>query len=97
MTHRLLEHLRTNVSVLSRPIRDFINYLKVVIFFQLRLKEKEKDLVETFNKHYINIVEKLSGIKPVTVVIMHNICDNDIAINVITETYKNHPSVKVDN
>ena len=89
MTPRLLEHLRTNVSVLSRPIRDFINYLKVVIFFQLRLKEKEKDLVETFNKHYINIVEKLSGIKP--------ICDNDTSINVIIETYKNHPSVKVDN
>ena len=24
---------------------------------------------------------------------MHNICDNDTAINVIIEGYKNHPSV----
>ena len=24
---------------------------------------------------------------------MHNICDNDTAINVIIEAYKNHPSV----
>ena len=24
---------------------------------------------------------------------MHNICDNDTAINVITEAYKSHPSV----
>ena len=54
---------------------------------------EEKDLLETFNKHYINIVERSSGIKPVDVAMMHNICDNDTAINVITETYKNHPSV----
>ena len=54
---------------------------------------EEKDLLETFNKHYINIVERSSGIKPVDVTMMHNICDNDTAINVIIETYKNHPSV----
>ena len=54
---------------------------------------EEKDLVEIFNKHYINIVEKSSGIKPVNVAMMHNICDNDTAINVIIEAYKNHPSV----
>ena len=54
---------------------------------------EEKDLAETFNKHYINIVEKSSGIKPVNVAMMHNICDNDTAINVIIEAYKNHPSV----
>ena len=54
---------------------------------------EEKDLVEIFNKHYINIVEKSSGIKPVNVAMMHNICDNDTAINVITEVYKNHPNV----
>ena len=53
---------------------------------------EEKDLAETFNKHYINIVEKSSGIRPVTVAIMDNICDNGTAINVIIETY-NHLSV----
>ena len=53
----------------------------------------EVTLVEIFNKHYINIVEKSSGIKPVNVAMMHNICDNDTAINVIIEAYKNHPSV----
>ena len=52
-----------------------------------------KELVETFNKHYINIVEKSSRIKPVNVAMMHNICDNDTAINVIVEAYKNHPNV----
>ena len=37
---------------------------------------EEKDLAETFNKHYINIVEKSGGRKPVNVVMIHNICDN---------------------
>ena len=54
---------------------------------------EEKDLVEIFNEHYINIVEKSSGIKPVNVTMMHNIFDNDTAINVIIEAYQNHPSV----
>ena len=38
---------------------------------------EEKDLAENFNKHYINIVEKSSGIKLVNIAMMHNICDND--------------------
>ena len=42
---------------------------------------EEKDLAETFNKQYINIVEKSSGIKPVNVAMNHNICDNDTTIN----------------
>ena len=29
----------------------------------------------------------------VTYIMIHNICDNDSAINVIIEAYKNHPSV----
>ena len=54
---------------------------------------EEKYLVEIFNKYYINIVEKSSGIKPVNIAMMHNICDNNTAIYVIIEAYKNHPSV----
>ena len=49
--------------------------------------------METFNKHYINIVEKSCGIKPVNVAIMDNICDQDTTINVMIEAYENHPSV----
>ena len=56
---------------------------------------EEKDLAATFNKHYINIVEKSSGIKPANVAMIRNICDNDTdTINVINEAYKNHPSIK---
>ena len=59
------------------------------------IMNEEKDLAETFYKHYINIAEKFSGIKPVNVAIMHNINHNDTdTINVINEAYKNHPSIK---
>ena len=54
---------------------------------------EEKDLAETFNKHFINIVEKSSGIKPVNATMMHYTCDNGTAINVIIEAYQYHPSV----
>ena len=54
---------------------------------------EEKDLGETFNKHYVDIVEKSSEIKPINVAMMHNIWDNDTAINLITEAYKNRSSV----
>ena len=57
------------------------------------IMNEEKDLAETFYKHYINIAEKSSGIKPVNVAMMHNINHNDTAINVIIEAYRNHPSV----
>lgn len=41
-----------------------------------------KHIAKIFNNHYINIVKKSSGIKPV----------NIAAITVIKEAYKNHPS-----
>ena len=55
--------------------------------------DERKSLVETFNKHYINIVEKSSEMKPVNIAVMYNIYDNDTAVNAIIEAYKNHPSV----
>ena len=54
---------------------------------------EENDLTEPFNKLYINVVEKSSGMKPVNVAIIHNKCDNDTTINVIIEAYKNYHSV----
>ena len=53
---------------------------------------KEKDLAEPFKKHYIDVAEKSSENKKVYDAMMYNICDNDTAINVIIEAYKNHPS-----
>ena len=53
----------------------------IMLFQNDEIITEEKDLAETFNKQYINIVEKSSGIKPVNVAMNHNICDNDTTIN----------------
>ena len=57
------------------------------------LIEDEKMLVEMFNKHYINIVEKTPGIAPK---ILGNSLDpklSEKAIREIIENYRNHPSI----
>ena len=53
----------------------------------------DKDLSETFNNHYVNIIEKETGSKPDTD--LHKFCDMEIhsAISKIKDTYANHPSV----
>ena len=50
----------------------------------------EKDVVEMFNNHYINIVEKTSGIPPEDT--SENYDDAESVKNII-ENFKNHPSI----
>ena len=54
-----------------------------------RVLIEEKDL--TVTNHQINIVKKSSGIKPLNVVILNDVSDNDAAINVLIEAYKINP------
>ena len=62
----------------------------------IRIKDLIKDekiLVEKFNKHYINIVEKTSGIAPKD---LRNPLDPKLdqkTIREIIENYLNHPSI----
>ena len=46
---------------------------------------------ETFNNHYVNIIEKTTGSKPDTG--LHKFCDMNThsAISKIKDTYANHP------
>ena len=50
----------------------------------------ESDLVETFNDHYINIVEKSSGQKPCNFVSETNSLEDDEIIIEIVQHYSNH-------
>ena len=54
---------------------------------------EEKDLVETFNKYYINMAENSSGIKPYNVALEKDISKDKAAIDLIIKFYKNHPSI----
>ena len=53
----------------------------------------ESELAKKFNEHYINIVEKTSGIKPSNLGELHNSKDHDETIDLIIKSYENHPSV----
>ena len=54
---------------------------------------EESDLVETFNDHYINIVEKSSGQKPCNFVSDTNSLENGVTINEIVQHYSNDTSI----
>ncbi|XP_057296307.1 uncharacterized protein LOC130625272 [Hydractinia symbiolongicarpus] len=52
----------------------------------------ENELAEIFNEEYIHIVEKYSGVKPVSLRNYQSENRNEV-ISKILETYKNHPSI----
>ena len=54
---------------------------------------EDKELTEIFNDHYINIVEKSSGIKPCSIADTVATDDDRQIIRLILEEYKNHPSI----
>ena len=55
-----------------------------------KIVSEEKDLVETFNKHYINIVENSIGIKSYNVALENNVSQDHDARDLITKFYENH-------
>ena len=58
-----------------------------------RFIDDEKELVELFNTHYINIVEKVSGIPPEDSLNSLESKNDRKAIEIIFEKFKNHPSI----
>ena len=52
---------------------------------------EESDLVETFNNHYINIVEKSSRQKPFD--FWNQVHERYTVINEIVQNYCSHPSI----
>ena len=58
-----------------------------------QLVTDEKTLADTFNEHYINIVEKSSGQKPTSLGDSSNPLHDKETEEKIIETYSNHPSV----
>ena len=53
---------------------------------------EERDLAETFNNHYINLVEKLSRRKPCNFVSDTHSLEDDVVTNEIVQ-HHNHPGI----
>ena len=71
-----------------------LNHQDIIIFDGKKIITNETKLVEVFNNHYINIVEKSSGKKSRHVARDNNIESKRIAIQVIIRYFENHPSIK---
>ena len=53
----------------------------------------DQELTEIFNHHYVNIVEKSSGKKPISLAKDIGISDDRQIVRLILDRYKKHPSV----
>ena len=85
-----------NLIKLFLTSKGHLNHQDIMIFDGEKIitNETELKLVEVFNNHYINIVEKSSGIKSRHVARDNNIENKRIAIQVIKKYFENHPSIK---
>ena len=50
--------------------------------------------MELFNEHYINIVEKFSGKKPLSLGNFLNASQDEMTVEAIIFVYNNHPSIR---
>ena len=62
-----------------------------------RIVTEERELVEIFNDHYINIVETSSGVKPYKIADALSTDDDRQIIGLILENYKDHLSISAIN
>ena len=53
----------------------------------------EKKLVQLFNDHYINVVERSYGFKPEKVEFDFGSCNKNGVLSSILDKYRNHPSI----
>ena len=90
MTSRIF--LRTVNSFLTNSgciSNDFIGIEK-----DGNLISNQHDFVELFNEHYINIVEKSSGGKPLSLGNSSDVSQEKKTVKKIISIYSNHPSIQ---
>ena len=74
--------------------KGHLNHQNIMIFNGKKIITNETELVEAFNDHYVNTVEKSSGKKSRHVAPDNNIENKRIAIQIINKYFENHPSIK---
>lgn len=99
-------HFKSTTSNGLVSKQDFWNLIKPFLFNNGRLHGNDitlvnedriitddKELVEVFNDHYINIVEKSPGKKPASIAENVPCIDDRSIVRLILQEYHNHPSV----
>ena len=73
--------------------KGFITSEDITIKNNEELVTDKSELAEIFNTHYINIVEKSSGIGPSVIGNPNDSLEDSKTVKTIIEEYKNHPSI----
>ena len=66
---------------------------EIMLIQDKKIISNENELVKVFNKHYINIIEKSGGQKPTNIAKRHSIDNDRQAVELICNSYRNHPSI----
>ena len=85
MTNKEFKPFLTNKGCLENSDTMLINDDEMVT--------DDKTLAKTFNEHYINIVERSSGLKPEKMEFYNSLHTSRNILHSIIDRYKNHPSI----
>ena len=86
-------------QALTYKVKPFLTNKGFFTSEDISIRDKGKivtdksELTEIFNTHYINIVEKSSGMSPSAIGNPNNPLEDSKTVKTIIEKYKNHPSI----
>ena len=92
------ENIVTNINF-WKTIRPFLtnkghlDIAEIMLIPGKKIISNEHELVKAFNKHDINIIEKSGGQKPTNTAKHHTIFNDKQAVELICNSYRNHPSI----
>ena len=74
--------------------KGFLENKDITLIEGNKIITSERELAKTFNEHYINFVEKCSGIKPKDISQCNKNQNIHKTIREIVKSYENHPSIR---
>ena len=75
--------------------KGFLENAEIILAEKHKITAEEKELVKIFNEHYIDIVERSCGTKPINVAKEQEIEDSKTAVKVICKSFGNQESITV--
>ena len=76
------------------PYKDCLENSDIMLINHDDMITDNKTLPKTFNEHYINTVERSSGLKPEKMKFEYSLNTTRNILHSIIDRYKNHPSIR---
>ena len=84
---------KRNFWKIFKPFLTNNGHLAIMLIQDKNIISNENELVEVFNKHYINIIEKSGAQKPTNIAKRNSIDNDRQAVELISNSYRNHLSI----